>query len=58
MTYLKYVQHVRLENAHHMLKTTDKTVDEIAEKVGYRNKGYFYKIFVDKYGVTPAKIRK
>lgn len=58
MTYLKYVQHVRLENAHHMLKTTDMTVDEIAEKVGYRNKGYFYKIFVKKYGVTPAKIRK
>ncbi len=58
MTYLKYVQDIRLKNAYTMIKATDKTIDEIAEDVGYRNKGYFYKIFVEKYGKTPAKIRK
>ena len=58
MTYLKYVQDIRLKNAYRLLKTTDKTVEDIAAEVGYKNKGYFYKIFIDKYGMTPAKVRK
>ena len=32
--------------------------DEIIKKVGYRNKGYFYRIFTEKYNMTPAKFRK
>lgn len=58
MTYSEYVQDIRLENALYLLKTTDLTVDTVAEQVGYHNKGYFYKIFVEKYGMTPAKTRK
>lgn len=58
MTYLKYVQEIRLKNAYRLIKTTDSTVDEIASIVGYQNKGYFYKIFINKYGITPAKLRK
>ena len=41
-----------------MLISTDKSVDEITESVGYRNKGYFYKIFQEKYGATPSRYRK
>ena len=58
MTYSEYVQNVRLEQAEKLLRTTDQTIDEIADKIGYNNKGYFYKIFVDKYKMTPAKYRK
>lgn len=58
MTYSDYVQNLRLKNAKKLLKTTGMTVDEVAEQVGYHNKGYFYKIFVEKYGITPAKLRK
>ncbi len=58
MTYLEYVQDIRLKNAHRLLKTTLLTVDAVADMVGYQNKGYFYKIFVDRYGITPAKLRK
>lgn len=58
MTYLEYVQDLRLKNAFRLIKTTKLTIDEVAGRVGYQNKGYFYKIFVDKYGVTPAKMRK
>lgn len=57
LTYSAYVQQIRLERAAHMLITTDKGVDEIAELIGYHNKGYFYKIFQSKYGMTPAKYR-
>jgi AraC-like DNA-binding protein/mannose-6-phosphate isomerase-like protein (cupin superfamily) len=58
MTYLEYVQSIRLKNAYQLIKTTKMTVDEVAVRVGYQNKGYFYKIFVQKYGITPAKLRK
>lgn len=56
-TYSSYVQKIRLEHAESMLEHTDKTVDEIMHTVGYNNKGYFYKIFQQKYGTTPAKYR-
>jgi len=58
MTYSEYVQNVRLVQAEKLLRTTSLTIDEIADKVGYNNKGYFYKIFVERYKMTPAKYRK
>lgn len=58
MTYSEYVQNIRLEHSERLLRTTSLTIEEIADKIGYNNKGYFYKIFVDKYKMTPAKYRK
>lgn len=58
LTYSAYVQQIRLEKSEHLLLTSDKTIEEIAEIVGYHNKGYFYKIFQKKYGVTPSKYRQ
>lgn len=58
MTYSEYVQDIRLKSAENLLRSTDMTIEAIAQTVGYNNKGYFYKIFVEKYGVTPAKLRK
>lgn len=58
MTYSEFLQSIRLSQAEKLLKTTSLTIDEIANQVGYHNKGYFYKIFVEKFGMTPAKYRK
>lgn len=58
MTYSEYVQNVRLKNAVQLLVTTEKSIEDIVRIVGYNNKGYFYKIFVSKYGMTPAIYRK
>lgn len=58
MSYSEYLQDIRLQNAKRLLDETTLTVSEIAEQVGYHNKGYFYKIFVEKYGMTPARYRK
>ena len=57
MTFISYVQDVRLSEAKQRLLTTDASIEDIAEAVGYENKGYFYKIFTKKYGITPAKMR-
>lgn len=58
MTYSEYVQNLRLTQAEKLLATTSMTVDSVADLVGYHNKGYFYKIFTAKNGMTPAKYRK
>lgn len=58
LTYSAYVQQIRLEKAEQLLTTSSQSIEEIAAAVGYRNKGYFYKIFQEKYGTTPAKYRK
>jgi AraC-like DNA-binding protein len=58
LTYSEYVQNIRLLQSEKLLRTTSLTIDEIAGQVGYNNKGYFYKIFVDRFGMTPSKYRK
>ena len=58
MTYTEYLQMLRLEKAEQLLTDTDNTIEQIAEEVGYRNKGYFYRIFVERRGCTPAQYRR
>lgn len=58
MTYSEYLQNIRLQQAKRLLVDSDHSVSQIAEMVGYHNKGYFYKIFTEKYGMTPARYRK
>ena len=57
-TYCEFLQDIRLFKAEQFLSQSDMTISQIAEEVGYRNKGYFYKLFVEKYGMTPAEYRK
>ena len=58
LTYTEYLQLLRLRRAETMLLTTDATIDQITEAVGYHNKGYFYKIFTERHQLTPAQFRK
>ena len=58
MTFTEYLQDCRLNKSAILLKDDSMDVDEIIKKVGYRNKGYFYRIFTEKYNMTPAKFRK
>ena len=58
MTFTEYLQDCRLNKSAILLKEDSMDVDEIIKEVGYRNKGYFYRIFTEKYNMTPAKFRK
>lgn len=58
MTYTEYVQELRLAQSKHLLLNSDASIEEIAGLVGYQNKGYFYRIFQNRYQLTPAKYRK
>ena len=57
-TYCELLQEIRLFKAEQFLTHSNMTISEISERVGYRNKGYFYKLFTEKYGMTPAEYRK
>lgn len=48
----------RLEQAHHLLQTTEMTVSEIAYAVGFSTPGYFSKCYKDEFGVSPGNERQ
>ena len=58
VTYTEYVQDLRLKMAEQLLLETNLSIDEISEEIGYQNKGYFYKLFMERYHITPAQFRK
>jgi len=41
-----------------LLRDTDDTVAEIMQILGYSNRTYFYRIFRQKYGLTPKEYRE
>lgn len=55
---LAYVQTLRLEEAKHMLETTNESIEAIAIQVGYEDASYFSRLFRRRVGVTPAQYRK
>ncbi len=56
-TFLQLVQQSRLNQAAELLRTTDLTIVEIMQQVGYENITFFYKLFKEKYRQTPRTYR-
>ena len=57
LTFKQLVQNERLKNSESLLKTTNMAVVDVMEAVGYENITYFYKIFKEKYRMTPNEFR-
>lgn len=55
---LEYVQALRIEEAKHLLLTTDASADAVAGMVGYDDPRYFYRLFKRRTSVTPARYRR
>lgn len=58
MSYIKYVNYLRLERAKILLKTTTLNVAMVAEIVGYTNPSYFYRLFQRETKMTPTTYRQ
>ena len=56
--FIEYMKDYRLTIAERLLRTSDATVLEIAEKSGFDNLSYFNRMFKRKYGQSPGKQRK
>ena len=46
----------RLLRAHTLLRTTDKTVSEVAYTVGFSAPSYFTKCFKEEFGILPGEL--
>ena len=57
MTLLNYTKIFILAEARYLLENTDINILEIAEKLGFKNRNYFNKVFKDKYGISPSEMR-
>ena len=57
LTYTQYVQTVRINKAKRMLVSTGKSVNEIANDVGYSNIKHFYDIFKQQTSQTPQEYK-
>jgi AraC-like DNA-binding protein len=55
---LQYLQELRLQRSKQLLTSTDLSLTEIADKVGYDNADYFSAAFKKKNHITPANYRK
>lgn len=55
---LEYITKVRMDNAKAILKSSDKTIEEVADMTGYSNSRTFSRVFVKHVGITPGKYKK
>lgn len=57
-TPVQYILSLRISNARTLLETTNYTITEIADIVGYDNPLYFSRLFKKQNGVSPSEFRK
>ena len=57
ISFVDYVNQVRISHAKEMLKKTDKKTYQIAQAVGYENAKYFFRVFKKMEGITPEQYR-
>ncbi|HUW65439.1 MAG TPA: response regulator [Spirochaetia bacterium] len=56
-SFVAYLTLLRLENAKELLLSSDRTIDQIAADVGFRNNSYFTTVFRKREGITPSEFR-
>ncbi|AIQ22295.1 AraC family transcriptional regulator [Paenibacillus sp. FSL H7-0737] len=52
------ISEMRLNKAKELLKTSECTIVDIAEKTGFTSSSYFYRLFKNSTGITPSDYRK
>lgn len=58
VTFTEYVSQCRLEKASRLLLETDRTVENIMAECGFADRTRFFKLFANRYQMTPMKYRK
>ena len=56
-SFTEFVNDERLRLSYHLLESSDMTIHQVAEYVGYDSVSYFHKIFKEKFSKTPNEIR-
>lgn len=58
MEFSKLRNLYKLELADELLRSTDMTIEEIAEECGFNYTSYFHRCFLEHFGMTPKKRRE
>lgn len=58
LSFSEYITSKRIQRAKELLRDERLSVEEIAERVGYRDYFYFTKVFKKNTGISPSKYRK
>jgi AraC-like DNA-binding protein len=56
-SFMAYLNHCRIERAQALLVTTDKSVSDISQEMGFCDQSYFGTVFRKLVGITPAGYR-
>jgi YesN/AraC family two-component response regulator len=57
MGFNSFVTQCKMEKAKYYIMNSDKNINEISEKLDYKNTSYFIKMFKETYGKTPKQYR-
>jgi len=57
-TYTDYVRDIRIERAKEYLRNTTRTIQWIAEQIGYHDEKYFSRLFREEVGALPSEYRQ
>lgn len=58
ITFLRYLNEVRISHADRLLTTTDLSIAEVMQQSGFTNQTMFNRLFKEIYGITPRQARK
>ena len=58
MTFIDYLVKTRFEKAKVLMRDSDMSMNEIAERVGYEDYSHFSKLFKKHEGYSPVEYRK
>ena len=54
----KWLTQKRLEHAKYLIENSGKTIDEIIFYSGFKNQSHFTKVFQEKFGITPSRLKR
>lgn len=56
--FVQLIRNIKLDKACHALQTTDLSIANICEIIGYANPEHFTRVFKKEFGMTPGEYRK
>ncbi len=58
LSFIEYLQNLRIEEAKHLLESSKRSADEISAEVGYQDPSFFRRVFRQRTGMTPIQYRR
>ncbi len=54
----QYIRNMRIDRAKFLMTTTQESIQDISDQLGFSNRNYFTQVFTQVTGMSPAAYRK